>query len=128
VQVELPDAPLYSLEYGWGADDRVSITWDRREYLVQSAPPLSTERMSANVHLSDDNSLESPMPGKVLKVLVASGDSVEEEQPLVIIEAMKMEFTVRAPHSGTVAAVKYKEGDQVAVGDILVELNKPASQ
>lgn len=128
VQVELPDAPLYSLEYGWGADDRVSITWDRREYLVQSAPPLSTERMNTNVHLSDDNSLESPMPGKVLKVLVASGDSVEEEQPLVIIEAMKMEFTVRAPHSGTVAAVKYKEGDQVAVGDILVELNKPASQ
>lgn len=128
VQVELSDAPLYSLEYGWGADDRVSITWDRREYLVQSAPPLSTERMNTNVHLSDDNSLESPMPGKVLKVLVASGDSVEEEQPLVIIEAMKMEFTVRAPHSGTVAAVKYKEGDQVAVGDILVELNKPASQ
>jgi biotin carboxyl carrier protein len=37
---------------------------------------------------------------------------------------MKMEFTVRAPHDGSVAEVKYKEGDQVAVGDILVELEK----
>ena len=76
--------------------------------------------MSVSVHNKDENSLESPMPGKVLQVLVASGDTVEEEQPLVIIEAMKMEFMVRAPHSGTVVQVHYAAGDQVAVGDILV--------
>jgi biotin carboxyl carrier protein len=125
VQIALPDMPLYSLEYGWGAGDRVSITWERRVYLIQNSPPLSTERMNVNVHRSDENSLESPMPGKVLQVLVAAGDSVEEEQPLVIIEAMKMEFMVRAPHTGIVVQVHYAAGDQVAVGDILVEMGKP---
>jgi 3-methylcrotonyl-CoA carboxylase alpha subunit len=127
VQLELPGTPLYALEYGWGSDDWVSIMLDNREFLVASAPPLSTERMDTNVHSSDENSLESPMPGKVLRVLVDAGDTVEQEQALVIIEAMKMEFTVRAPHGGIVADVKYQEGDQVAVGDILVELSKPGT-
>jgi 3-methylcrotonyl-CoA carboxylase alpha subunit len=126
VQVALPDMPLYSIEYAWGADDRVAITWDRRLYLVQSAAPLSTERMNINVHRNDENSLESPMPGKVLQVLVEAGDHVEDEQPLVIIEAMKMEFMVRAPHTGVVAKINYGAGEQVAVGDILVEMGKPA--
>ena len=126
VQLALPGMPLYSIEYGWGVDDSVSITWDRREYLVRSAPPLSTESMNISVHRNDENSLESPMPGKVLQVLVAAGDTVEEEQPLVIIEAMKMEFIVRAPHNGIVVQVHYAAGDQVAVGDILVEMGKAA--
>ncbi len=126
VQIALPDMPLYSIEYAWGAEDRVSITWERRIYLVQSAAPLSTEHMNVNVHRSDENSLESPMPGKVLQVLVAAGDDVEEEQPLVIIEAMKMEFMVRAPHTGLVVKVNCTAGDQVAVGDILVEMGQPA--
>ena len=64
------------------------------------------------------------MPGKVLKVLVGEGDQVQDDQPLVIIEAMKMEFTVRAPHDGRVAQVRYKEGAQVAVGDVLIELDR----
>jgi 3-methylcrotonyl-CoA carboxylase alpha subunit len=126
VQVALPEMPLYSIEYAWGADDRVAITWDRRLYLVQSAAPLSTERMNINVHRNDENSLESPMHGKVLQVLVEAGDHVEDEQPLVIIEAMKMEFMVRAPHTGVVAKINYGAGEQVAVGDILVEMGKPA--
>jgi 3-methylcrotonyl-CoA carboxylase alpha subunit len=125
VQLALPDMPLYSIEYGWGVDDRVSITWERRVYLVRSAPPLSTETMNVNVHRNNENALESPMPGKVLQVLVAVGDSVEGEQPLVIIEAMKMEFMVRAPHNGVVKKISFSEGDQVAVGDILVEMGKP---
>lgn len=124
VQVELHDEPLRSIEFGWGPDDVVSLIWEGREYLVRPALPLSTERLNKALKVNDEDSLESPMPGKVLRVLVEPGDKVEAEQPLVIIEAMKMEFTVRAPHDGSVAAVKYKQGDQVAVGDILVELDK----
>ena len=124
VQVELQGEPLRSIQYGWGPSDVVSLIWEGREYLVRPVPPFSTQRLERAVHLSDEDTLESPMPGKVLRVLVAPGDTVSEEQPLVIIEAMKMEFTVRAPHDGSVVGVKYKEGDQVAVGDILVELDK----
>ncbi|MEO8284901.1 MAG: biotin carboxylase N-terminal domain-containing protein [Chloroflexota bacterium] len=124
VQVELPDEPLYSMEYGWGEDGSPFIVWEKREYWVRLTLPLSTERMNTSLQLRGENSLESPMPGKVLKLLVADGADVIAEQPLVIIEAMKMEFTVRAPHDGRVASVKYREGDQVAVGDVLVELEK----
>jgi len=124
VQVELPDEPLYLIEYGWGRGDEIFVVWEGREYWLRTAPPLSTERMDKSIHLRDENTLESPMPGKVLKLFAQAGDSVEEEQPLVIIEAMKMEFTVRAPHTGRVVAVKYHEGDQVAVGDVLIELEK----
>ena len=98
------------------------LTWDSREYLIRNASAISTETLSAQVQLEDRDTLESPMPGKVLKVLVEQGDNVQEEQPLVIIEAMKMEFTVRAPHDGTVARVHHPEGSQVAVGDVLIEL------
>jgi 3-methylcrotonyl-CoA carboxylase alpha subunit len=124
VQVELEGEPVRSIEYGWGPGDVVSLVWEGREYLVRTALPLSTERLDKAVHVNDEDSLESPMPGKVLRVLVSAGDKVTAEQPLVIIEAMKMEFTVRAPHDGSVSAVKYKQGDQVAVGDIVVELDK----
>ncbi len=124
VQIQMPDGPLYSLHYGWGESDEVVVVCDRREYLLRTMPPLSTEHMDKSQHLRDENTLESPMPGKVLKVMVEKGAEVVEEQPLVIIEAMKMEFTVRAPHNGTVAAIHYNEGDQVSVGDVLVELEK----
>jgi 3-methylcrotonyl-CoA carboxylase alpha subunit len=124
VQLEIRGEPLYTLEYGWGDNDDVFVVWERREYWLRTAPPLSTERLETGVHLRGENSLESPMPGKVLKLFVEQGAEVAEEQPLVIIEAMKMEFTVRAPHDGRVAAINYQEGDQVAVGDVLVELEK----
>ncbi|MEA2574109.1 MAG: 3-methylcrotonyl-CoA carboxylase alpha subunit [Chloroflexia bacterium] len=126
VQVKLQeDGPLFMLECGFSDAGREAyLYWEGREYSVRRAPALSTERLSKSLHLGDEDSLESPMPGKVLKVMVAAGDSVADEQPLVIIEAMKMEFTVRAPHSGRVAAVKYPEGAQVAAGDVLVELEK----
>jgi len=104
--------------------DSFLIAWEGREYWVRIAPPLSTETLRTPVRLRDRDTLESPMPGKVLKVLVAVGDQVAEDQPLVIIEAMKMEFTVRAPHDGKVARVCFSEGDQVAVGDVLIEMEK----
>ena len=124
VQVEIPGEPLVSLEYGWGDDDSVFVVWDGREYWLRLVPPLSTERISASLQPGGEGTLASPMPGKVLSVLVGPGSEVEAEQPLVVIEAMKMEFTVRAPRAGQVRAVHYEEGDQVSVGDVLVELEQ----
>jgi 3-methylcrotonyl-CoA carboxylase alpha subunit len=105
-------------------DCECTLAWQGREYVVRQAPPVSTETLSTVIHVRDEDTLESPMPGKVLKVLAKPGDTVSEDQPLVIIEAMKMEFTVRAPHDGIVAAMHYKAGDQVSVGDILAEMEK----
>jgi 3-methylcrotonyl-CoA carboxylase alpha subunit len=68
--------------------------------------------------------LTAPMPGRLVQVLVAAGDTVEAGQPLVVLEAMKMEHTVKAPRAGTVASVAYATGDQVEEGASLVELEE----
>jgi 3-methylcrotonyl-CoA carboxylase alpha subunit len=60
--------------------------------------------------------LVAPMNGTMISVLVASGDTVSKDQPLVIMEAMKMEHTIRAPANGKVNAVYYTEGDMVDGG------------
>ena len=67
----------------------------------------------------------APMPGKVLKVLVRDGDLVEAGQPLVVIEAMKMETTLAAESAAIVKHVRVEEGQTVDHGDVLIELSPP---
>ena len=64
------------------------------------------------------------MPGTVIKILAAPGDKVEHRQTLLVLEAMKMETPVVSPYDGTVRAVHVAEGDQVAGGTLLVELDE----
>ncbi|HEX2691674.1 MAG TPA: biotin carboxylase N-terminal domain-containing protein [Kofleriaceae bacterium] len=63
--------------------------------------------------------LTAPMPGKVVKVLVTEGQEVAANAPLVVLEAMKMEHTVRAPAAGTVRAIHVAVGDQVDADRVL---------
>jgi biotin carboxyl carrier protein len=62
------------------------------------------------------------MPATVRKVHVAAGDEVRRGDVLVVLEAMKMELPVRAPHDGSVDIVKCSEGEMVEAGQVLVEL------
>jgi biotin carboxyl carrier protein len=67
-------------------------------------------------------SILSPMPGRIVKVLVQQGDMVASEQGLVVVEAMKMENELRAPRAGQVSAVKVVEGMSVEANAVLVTL------
>jgi len=69
-------------------------------------------------------SLVAPMPGTVVKVMVGEGDEVEEGQPLLVLEAMKMEQTVAAPYSGTVTSLPFAEGALVPGGSVLAEVSE----
>jgi 3-methylcrotonyl-CoA carboxylase alpha subunit len=64
----------------------------------------------------------APMPGRIVKLLVRAGDQVKMNQTLLVLEAMKIEHLVTAPHDGVVEAVRFSEGDQVDVGAELVVL------
>ncbi|MBL4895023.1 MAG: hypothetical protein JKY59_09200 [Emcibacter sp.] len=64
----------------------------------------------------------TPMPGKVSQVMVAEGDTVELGQPLMILEAMKMEHTIKAQVTGRVEGLTLSAGDQVADGEVLIRI------
>jgi acetyl/propionyl-CoA carboxylase alpha subunit len=66
--------------------------------------------------------VSSPMPGTVVRVLVGEGDEVRPRQPLVVVEAMKMETPVVAPYPAVVRRVEVQAGDRVAAGAPLVHL------
>jgi 3-methylcrotonyl-CoA carboxylase alpha subunit len=66
--------------------------------------------------------MSAPMPGVVLKILVSAGDVVTKGQPLLILEAMKMEHVIAAPFDGRVSAVNCSEGELVQPGVDLIEL------
>jgi acetyl/propionyl-CoA carboxylase alpha subunit len=69
--------------------------------------------------MSPTGSLIAPMPGLVLRVLASAGATVTSGQPLVVLEAMKMEQTVTAPADGVVAELRVKAGEQVNTGQVL---------
>ena len=68
------------------------------------------------------NRLLSEIPGQVVKVLVSEEQQVTENQVLLVLSSMKMEYTLKAPYKSQVKAVKVQEGDTVAVGQELIKL------
>lgn len=66
--------------------------------------------------------ISSPMPGKIVKILVGEGDKVRKGQGLVIVEAMKMENEIRSPSAGIVKKINFKEGNLVDTADPIIEL------
>jgi acetyl-CoA/propionyl-CoA/long-chain acyl-CoA carboxylase, biotin carboxylase, biotin carboxyl carrier protein len=87
-------------------------------------PPDPDAAPAAGPHSAGHSELTAPMPGTVLRVLVAAGDAVAARQPLVVLEAMKMETPLVAPYDARVRAVHVAEGDRVAGGALLVELEE----
>ncbi len=105
--------------------DEGGLVWvnlDGVSYRLEGPVPPSAEGDA--VGPSGGASLVAPMPGTVLKVMVGEGDEVEEGQPLLVLEAMKMEQTVSAPHAGIVDALPYGEGELVGGGAVLAEVRK----
>jgi acetyl/propionyl-CoA carboxylase alpha subunit len=73
---------------------------------------------------AEQSALTAPMPGTVIKVLVREGEQVAARQPLVVLEAMKMETPLVSPYDARVRSVHVQEGDRVAGGALLVELEE----
>jgi acetyl/propionyl-CoA carboxylase alpha subunit len=72
----------------------------------------------------DPTRIQAPMPGKIIKVMCGAGDPVVPGQTLVVMEAMKMEYSLKSSITGTVASRPCVAGQQVALGDLLVQLKE----
>ena len=66
--------------------------------------------------------IKAGLPGSIFKVLVNEGDKVKKGQPVIVIEAMKMEIEVTSPEDGVVSSVKVKQGDTIVNNQVLVTL------
>lgn len=91
--------------------------------VVKDEQELLLERLGFSTdELASVGLLEAPMPGKILELLVAEGDEVEEGQPVAILEAMKMENELKAPATGIVASVSVTEKDNVEKNQTILEI------
>jgi 3-methylcrotonyl-CoA carboxylase alpha subunit len=103
--------------------DHVVVRWRGRSYRLQRPPPLRIEDTIAERGAAGGGGrLSAPMPGRIARIAVEVGERVRSNQPLLVLEAMKMEHIVDAPHAGVVQQVCVEVGQQVAAGAVLLEL------
>ena len=98
--------------------ERHAVFSDGGSALVNEFDPIA----HAGEGAAEGGSLTAPMPGKVISFFAKAGDRVQRGQALAVMEAMKMEHTLHAPHDGVVEALLYAVGDQVAEGGELLRL------
>ncbi|MCP3751997.1 acetyl/propionyl/methylcrotonyl-CoA carboxylase subunit alpha [Pseudomonas sp. SBB6] len=100
--------------------DTLYLQWDGELHSVNRYDPIA----EADASHSHQGGLGAPMNGSIVRVLVEVGQAVEAGTQLVVLEAMKMEHSIRATHAGTVKALFCQEGEMVSEGAVLVELEE----
>ncbi|KAI9832151.1 MAG: hypothetical protein M1819_004502 [Sarea resinae] len=99
--------------------DEVTLFQRGKQYRLSCVTPKWAEKALGIKEVT--NSVLAPMPCKVLRVDVEEGQTVEKDQPLVVIESMKMETVIRSPHEGVIAKIIHRQGDLCKAGTALVE-------
>ena len=103
---------------------------DKEKFVFQDGkvfkvkPVELTGRRKQKKKESHENDLDSPISGKIVTVKVQKDDKVKKGDVLIVIEAMKMEYLIRAPYNGIIKKINFKENDQIEIGQRTLELTK----
>ncbi len=101
----------------------VDLNGSRYPVRIQSNLDLLIEDMGLNIlEKKDAGDIYSPMPGLVIEVMVSEGDHVEEGQPLMILEAMKMENIIKSNGNGIVEKIEISQGQTIEKAQILISI------
>ncbi len=130
-QVEICEPGVYSILWeGRSYEARVEqnlrglvVAIDGHRFEIEVRDPRRWSRRQAGRGVHGPSNLVSPMPGKVVRVLVAQGERVEAGQGILVVEAMKMQNEMKAAKAGSVIALPAKEGDTVAAGEVLATID-----
>jgi biotin carboxyl carrier protein len=98
------------------------IHFQGRTFTIDTKAAKSA-RAGTHAHVSD-GVIRSPMPGKVLKTHFKSGDLVKQGETICVLEAMKMEYALKAPFDGKIKSMVKKAGDQVILDEKIAEIEK----
>jgi biotin carboxyl carrier protein len=129
VKLSIPDMENSSDELQW-------IIVEERPYEVVIDRELEWIKSARGMHAVEFHDLEAPVsrppvgngrikapiPGKITRIMVESGDEVEAGQPLFVVEAMKMENEIRAPRAGKITLVNVVAGQEVKLHEVLLEI------
>jgi biotin carboxyl carrier protein len=97
-----------------------------RTYTMDASSGQKSRRKSGAAGSSDQ--IVAPMPGKVTKILVQEGNVVSQGQAVLVMEAMKMEYTLKADIDGEIEVIHCSAGEQVALGKALVKIKPSADK
>jgi 3-methylcrotonyl-CoA carboxylase alpha subunit len=115
--VKLPDLYLHhNADALLLANGDIAVMENGETFVLHPYDPFEAAEAAG----SPSDRVVTPMPGKIIQLLVREGETVKKGQPLAVLEAMKMEHTLAAPAAATVEAVAVAVGDQVADGTIVV--------
>jgi biotin carboxyl carrier protein len=101
------------------ANGAVLVFIDGHRFEVEIRDPRRWSRQGRKSGVAGRLDVAAPMPGKVVRLLVAPGDTVEAGQGLLVVEAMKMQNEMKAPKAGRVIALAAQAGATVAAGEVL---------
>ena len=128
--VEAPEPGVYSILLdGHSYEARVEVApaalivvVDGHRFEIRVDDPRRWKRGSASAGGRGVETISAPMPGKIVRVLVGAGDTVEAGQGVVVVEAMKMQNEMKAARAGRVATLPAREGAAVSAGEVLATI------
>ena len=92
--------------------------------MSDATPRTGVRHRRSGIAALDTKCIRAPMPGKIVKAFKKLGDQVTEGDTIIVLEALKMEYSLAAAQSGKIKKLEGKEGKQVSLGDLLVELSE----
>ena len=110
----------FEIHIARSADGTMKLQCGPHEFSAKVLDPRAWRgRKHGALEVEGRQQILAPMPGKVVRLLVAAGDTVEAGQGLLVVEAMKMQNEIRSPKSGKVERLLAKEGQAVNAGEVL---------
>ena len=111
---------IYNCRVEQRSSDAFEVVFHGRNYEITIIDPKRLRSgQNSGSHHSGAAEITSPMPGKLVRILVKPGDQVEAGAGVLVVEAMKMQNEMKAPKAGTVVSIEAQEGATVKAGDVL---------
>lgn len=115
----------YPVEIIRSRQNKYEILFNDISYIFTVETPFSLQRMkvlSSTLGKADKEAIKAPMPGKIIDILVREGSTVSRGEPVLILEAMKMQNEIQSPVNGQIVKISAKANTNVMKDDLLIEI------